>query len=257
MGQINVSADEKLIAAIDRVASARGLTRPDLLRKAMHELVEAHDGDRLAFAREEGPKLDASLTALAAQLREAVVELDRSQREGSKIAKRLIDASNGGLEAAREAERKLTERVNAHLRDGYAPYDSRVTDLANKVDELPQGCATAVSELLGFTEEQLTRIEKLANRQAQTNYYQLTNTSEIALSVLAGSHLLALLLGLIAGFLIGDPDIENPSDQLMTIHATPEYACRVVNAVFKAGDCRIPEADRKRTLAKMPAELRQ
>ena len=66
-----------------------------------------------------------------------------------------------------------------------------------------------------------------------------------------------MLLGGIAGFLIGSPGLENPDGRLMTIHATPEYACRVVNAVFKVGDCRIPEADRKQTLAKMPPELRR
>ena len=42
MGQINVSADAGLIADIDRVAAAMGKTRPELLRQAMQELVEAH-----------------------------------------------------------------------------------------------------------------------------------------------------------------------------------------------------------------------
>jgi hypothetical protein len=257
MGQINVSADNQLIADIDRVASARGISRPDLLRTAMQELVEAHDGNRLAFAKDEGPKLNVSITALANQLREAVVELDRSQRENTRIAKRLIDASNGGEEAALEAEARLTERVNAQLRDGYAPYSEDITELASKVDALPASCTAAISERLAATEQHIAAIEQAACEPRTATYFYLSSKSRVAMIGLLLSHMLILALGFLSGFYVAETGRAPMTSDALTAHSTPEHACRVVNAAFKTSECKIPDAARKRAVKSFQKEQRR
>jgi hypothetical protein len=257
MGQINVAADNQLIVALDRVASARGVSRPDLLRSAMLELVEAHDADRLAFAREEGVRLDTSLSSLAAQLREAVVELDRSHRENSRIAKRLIEASNGGEEVAREAEARLTERVNAQLRNGYAPFSDDIADLVEKVDGLPVNCAAIVGERLASTEQQIAAIEKAACEPRTATYYYLSSKSRVAMIGLLLSHILLMALGFTSGFYVAETGREAVPNEALTAHATPEYACSIVNAAFKTSDCKIPNAARKRAVDHLRRELRR
>jgi hypothetical protein len=257
MGQINVSADNQLIADIDRVASARSISRPDLLRMAMQELVEAHDGDRLAFAHDEGPRLNVSITALANQLREAVVELDRSQRENSRIAKRLIDAANGGEEAAREAEARLTERVNAQPRDGYAPYSEDIADLIDKVDGLPVSCAAAIGDRLASTELQIAAIETAACEPRAAYYYYLSSQKRVAMIGLLLSHMLILALGFLSGFYVAETGRAPMTSDALTAHSTPEHACQVVNAAFKTSDCKIPDAARKRAVKTFQKEQRR
>jgi hypothetical protein len=257
VGQINVSADNKLIADIDRVASARGISRPDLLRTAMQELVEAHDGDRLAFAQDEGPRLNVSITALANQLREAVVELDRSQRENNRIAKRLIDASNGGEEAAREAEVRLTERVNAHLREGYAPYSEDITELVSKVDALPANCAAAIGDRLISTEQQIAAIETAACEPRAAYYYYISSKTRVAMFGLLLSHMLLMVLGFMSGFYVADTGDGATVADSLSVPATPEYACQVVNAAFKTSDCKIPDVARKRAVKTFQKEQRR
>jgi hypothetical protein len=257
MGQINVSADNQLIAALDRVASARGVSRPDLLRSAMLELVEAHDGDRLAFAREDGLRLDTSLSSLAAQLREAIIELDRTQRENSRIAKRLIEASNGGEEVAREAEARLTERINAQLLNGYAPFSDDIADLVEKVDGLPVSCAAVVGERLASTEQQIAAIEKAASEPRTATYYYLSSKSRVAMIGLLLSHLLILALGFTSGFYVADTGREEIGNNASSVSATPGHACSIVNAAFKTSDCKIPNASRKRAVDHLRQEQRR
>jgi hypothetical protein len=145
MAQINITVDKTLASAVDRLASAKSLSRPKLLRQMMQEMIEAHDAGRLAFTREEGPKLDSSLSALVAQLREANVELDRTQRENAKIAKRLIDATNGGEEAYRLALEELTNRLVAQRKEANIPFLEQVNLLRADVAALPDAIGNQVA----------------------------------------------------------------------------------------------------------------
>uniref|UniRef100_UPI000A95A1C6 hypothetical protein n=1 Tax=Blastomonas sp. CCH6-A6 TaxID=1768735 RepID=UPI000A95A1C6 len=40
---INSSVEGRVLAALDRVAQAKSLSRPELLRRVIQELIEAHD----------------------------------------------------------------------------------------------------------------------------------------------------------------------------------------------------------------------
>ena len=254
MGQINVTADDKLVAAIDRVASARGLTRPVFLRKAMHELVEAHDAGRLAFAREEGPRLDSSLTALAVQLREAVIELDRAQRENQKLSKRLIESWNGGEAAARAAQERVSALIADHLREAFDPYRIGVDDMLGKVQALPAKVAETLGDALGGIGRQLAEIRKLAAQPRTATYLSLSERVDVGIAVFAAGCAAIFLMGMLFGLYLNDGPEPATKDPVLEIIPTPASACRVVNYVFAAKDCRIPEAARQRAVDALQQE---
>lgn len=257
MGQINVSADDKLIAAIDRVASARGLTRPDLLRKAMHELVEAHDADRLAFVREEGPRLDASLSALAGQLREAVTELDRAQRENQKFSKRLTEAWNGGEEAARAAQERISALIGDHLREAVEPYRLGVEDVLGRMQVLPEKVAGTLGDSLDGIDRKLAEHRKLAAQARTATYLSLSDQTHVGIGIFAAGCVAIFLIGFLFGLYLRDAPESATKDPVLAIVPTPASACRVVNYVFAAKDCRIPEAARQRAVDALRQEKSQ
>ena len=107
MAQVNVAVEDRVLAALDRVAQAKSLSRPELLRKAIQELIEAHDAGRLTFQSEAAPRLDATVSGLVHQLRELVMELDRAQADNARMLGKLTEKWNGGEEANLLALQKL------------------------------------------------------------------------------------------------------------------------------------------------------
>lgn len=256
MGQINISADAKLIADIDRLAAALGKSRPESIRIILNEAIDAHDSNRLAFARPEGPMLDASITSLVAQLREAVVELDRAQRSNQKVSKRLIDSWNGGEEAIQEADKRLTERVNHKLREAFAPFDGALARLATKIDALPQTSSNALEPHVSAIDKRLAKIHQLAAQPRQAHYLSLSDNCQIGTSVLGVIGGAVFLIGCVCGSYLSGPDVPVPADPVLAIVPTPASACRVVNYVFHAKDCRIPDAARQRAVDALRQEKR-
>lgn len=136
MGQVNVNYDERLLEGIDRLCSARGLSRAELMRAIATEAVEAHDAGRLAFQIEDGPRIDGSLNALAAQVREAVVELERAQRSTQRHERRMMDAWVGNEDSIRQAQENLTARVNDINRKSYEPFVNKIRDVISLFEGL-------------------------------------------------------------------------------------------------------------------------
>ncbi|MFV0644321.1 MAG: hypothetical protein ACK5NN_07450, partial [Sphingomonadaceae bacterium] len=109
MAQINITLDDQMVADIDRVASERGLRRPDFLRSIIAEVIEAHDDGRLAFQAAKATNLDMSASTLVARIAELADELERSQRVNQRHEKRIVAKWNGGEEAARAAFERLRD----------------------------------------------------------------------------------------------------------------------------------------------------
>jgi Ribbon-helix-helix protein, copG family len=257
MGQINInSVDDSVIAALDRIVSASGISRPAFLRQALDEIVEAHDAGRLAFAREEGPRLDSSLTALAVQLREAVTELERAQRENQKSSKKLTDAWNGGEDAARTAQERISAQINQHLREGFEPYRIAVSDVLGRVQALPETVAARLGGQLVGIDQKLADNRKLASQPRTAHYLTLSDAwhfSASALAVISGA---IFVIGCFCGFLFSGSAEQPTKDPVLAIVPTPAAACRVVNYVFAAKDCRIPEPARQRAVDALRQEKR-
>lgn len=154
MGQVNVNYDDLVLKGIDRVAASRQLSRPELFRIIAAETVEAHDAGRLAFQTQDGPRIDSSLNALAAQLRDAVVELDRVQRSTQRHEKKMFDAWVASEDTIRIAEEKLVGRINDINRKSYEPF----------VDQLKQLRATFGKVSDQLTSSQDTGLQKIDQR---------------------------------------------------------------------------------------------
>jgi hypothetical protein len=248
MAQINVTVDNNLASAVERLASAKSVSRPELLRQMMQEMIEAHDAGRLAFTHDDGPKLDSSLNTLALQLREAVVEIDRSQRENQKLAKRLIDAWNGGEEAAQIAQRQLTEKIKAHLGDGYAPFHERVTELVSLMEAMPGNLSASQEQRFGQMHAKLQSIEKLASEPRFIRNLVVGREFVREWPVMATVSSLWFLTGILtlliaANFLPGLG--QSLANQFVDTDAT---LCRQLNDRFEVQDCALPDLKRRNAL---------
>jgi hypothetical protein len=70
---------------------------------------------------------------------------------------------------------------------------------------------------------------------------------------LIATHVIALIAGLFVGLFTAD----TRDQATMNAVATPVSACRIVNQVFEAKDCRVPEDKRKNLMARIAEENRR
>ncbi len=129
MAQVNVAVEDRVLAALDRVAQAKSLSRPELLRKAIQELIEAHDAGRPTFQTEAAPRLDATVSGLVHQLRELVMELDRAQADNARMLGKLTEKWNGGEEVNRIAQEKLLAHFRGQDQASLSPFYARAEQL--------------------------------------------------------------------------------------------------------------------------------
>ncbi|MDP3907898.1 hypothetical protein [Novosphingobium sp.] len=243
MGQVNVNYDDRLLDGIDRLCSARTLSRAELMRAIATEAVEAHDAGRLAFQIEDGPRIDGSLNALAAQVREAVVELERVQRSTQRHEKRMMDAWVGNEESIRQAQENLTARVNDINRKSYEPFVNKVRDVIALIEGLkPQIAKTQEAGLAKV----LDRLEAVrAEAVAPRNHYKVVFPGDFSLRFLVA---LASVIGLVGAFVVllaaanmawlGVPIAKRALP-------TTELVCRVINDRYGVRDCQVPAEYRR------------
>jgi hypothetical protein len=245
MAQINITVDKTLASAVDRLASIKSLSRPELLRQMMQEMIEAHDAGRLAFTREEGPKLDSSLSALVAQLREANVELDRTQRENAKIAKRLIDATNGGEEAYRHALEKLTNRLVTQRKEANIPFLEQVNQLRADVAALPDAIGNQVAAHFAPMERQLGTIAEEAKAPRFTRNLIVGREFVHEWPVMATMSGLWFLTGMLF-LLIAGNFVPGLGRSLANQFVDNDVAlCRQLNYRFSTKECALPDLRRR------------
>lgn len=244
MGQVNVSYDDQQIIALDRVAAARRMSRPELLRAIATEAIEAHDAGRLAFEAKEGPKLDASLNALAIQLREAVIELDRSQRDHQRHEKKIQDAWLASEENILLAQQELTRRVNDTNRESYQPFVQKLREVQELIAKITPKVADTVDTGLATIDQRLAAIHKLA-KQPRTQYQLVFGDDRV------WSTRLIVLMALIWGgasilLFLGVANMRQPlaisvSDRLLDDRTS---LCRLVERRFGTLHCEVPSEDR-------------
>jgi Ribbon-helix-helix protein, copG family len=256
MAQINITVDSNLASAVDRLASNKGISRPELLRQMMMEMIEAHDAGRLTFAHDDGPRLDTSLNTLAVQLREAVVELDRSQRENQKLTKRLIDSWNGGEEAAHIAQRQLTDKIKTHLGDGYAPFHEKVAELVSLMEAMPQDLSTGLSQRFGRVDAKLQSIENFAAEPRFIRNLVLGRDLVLEWKFLSIFIIIGLFIGSVFTVLIAG-NIPPLARQMASrlVADTPQF-CRTIATRYAVDDCAVPEPQRQHALKVIAQEDR-
>lgn len=243
MGQVNVTYDDRLLEGIDRVCSARGLSRTELMRAIATEAVEAHDAGRLAFQIEDGPRIDGSLNALAVQLRENVVEQDRLLRSIQRHEKKMLDALAPNAEAIRAAEERLSERVTNNNRKAYEPF----VDVARKLRDAFGEAADRMDE------KQDARLQKIEQRLeairaeavAPRNLYKVVFPGDFSLRFLVA---LTAVIGFVGAMVvllaaaniawIGVPIAKRALP-------TTELVCQMINDSYGVRDCEVPAEYRR------------
>jgi len=244
MAQVNVSYDDRLVIALDRIAIARGQARPDLLRCIAHEAVEAHDAGRLAFQRDAAPRLDSSINGLAVQLREAVIELERTQRVNQKHEQKLLGAWSGSEEAVRAAQENLVLKINDINRKSYQPFVGKLKEIHEKLDTSEERALAALQQELAAIHAQLDiAIQKASEPRTQHNLI-LGDDRTLSAKFLA---MLMVPVGLmfITLFLLLAQQMQSAALSLTSgLINSDERLCRLINRRYGVDDCNVPDEDR-------------
>jgi hypothetical protein len=243
MGQVNVTYEDRILEGIDRLCSARGLSRAELMRAIATEAVEAHDAGRLAFQIEDGPRIDGSLNALAAQVREAVVELERGQRSTQRHEKRMMDAWVGNEESIRQAQENLTARVNDINRKSYEPFVNKVRDVIALFEGLKTQLAKTQEAGLAQVLDRLEAVR--AEAVAPRNLYKVVFPGDFSLRFLVALTAVIGFVGALVVLLaaaniawIGVPIAKRALP-------TTELVCQMINDSYGVRDCEVPAEYRR------------
>lgn len=237
MGQVNVTYDDRILAGIDRVCGARGLSRTELLRTIANEAVEAHDAGTLAF-HSEGPRLEGSVNALTVQMREAVIELDRVQRSTQRHEKRMLESWVASAEAIRVAEQHLVGRINDINRKSYEPFVVQVTQLRAAFDEAAERIATQQTAQHAKLDERLEAVR--AQAASPRNLYKVMFPGDFSIGYLTT---LASMIGMLGAlvFVFVAANVEWLGFPVARkLLPTTELICTLVNERYGVRDCEIP-----------------
>jgi hypothetical protein len=254
MGQVNVKISDEKERQLDLVAAAMGMQRPDFLRKIYDEAIFAHENGGVAFAQGDGMRIDLKASELLLQVKDLLVENERSRRENLKLSERLLKASNGGEEAYRFAQEELTNRLVAQRKEANIPFLDQVNQLRADVAALPDAIGNQVSAHFAPMEDQLVTIAKEA--RAPRLVRNLVVGREFVqewpvMATLSGLWLIAgMILLLIAGNFI--PPV---SRSLANAFIDTDAAlCVQLNDRFGREDCALPELKRRSALIAIKLE---
>jgi hypothetical protein len=245
MAQINIALDDHIVANLDRIADGKGLRRPDLLRAAIAELIEAHDSGRLAFQASDGPRLDASISSLVHQLREALIELDRAQAENVKQFGKLIAQSNDSEEASQRALERLTRQINDINRKSYTPFLEKLKPVHEAISSLPQAVAKELEPNLARIAAQLDANRKLAEQPRTERNLILGDDRMLSLKFLGATHGMALLFGALVVLIVTSLFQFTAVGVAGRLVTNPARMCRLVERQYGVRDCVVPKFERE------------
>lgn len=245
MAQINVSVEDRVLAALDRVAQAKSLSRPELLRRVIQELIEAHDAGRVVFQKEAAPRLDTTVSFLVHELRDLVVELDRAQNENARLFGKLVADWNGGEAASQRAHESITNQIRQRNSEAYSAFYQQVERLLVGFETLEPRLIEALEPRLAQISEQLAQSIELAGEPRQIRAVYLGDDRMLSLSFLSACGGLAIVFGLLVGLMapnLWDSWSVWQADRLID---SPAEMCRLIEAEYATSDCTVPEQERE------------
>jgi hypothetical protein len=254
MGQVNIAYDDLQVANLDRVAAARRMARPDFLRAIATEAIEAHDAGRLAFQRDDSPRLDVSINALAIRLNETIMELERSQRANQAHEKKMLGAWTGTEENVRAAEERLLARINDINRRSYQPFLTKLDRLREPMEDAEERVLAAIKQELDGITERLDLIADAAAEPSVEHNIVLGDDRILSASFLAWAALpVGLLFILLFLLLVGQvqPFAVPVANRLLT---DTEHVCRLVNRRYGVENCEVPANERVRAVKVIEAD---
>lgn len=251
--QVNVTCPDDLVAALDRVAAARRMARPELVRAIMLEAVDAHEAGRLAFRRQEGPTLDVSISGLVVQLREALMECSRMQGENLRTAKRLQEAFTGSEATVRVA----LDRVWAHIRklnaENFHPFEDRLATLTEYLEAAEERTQAAVSQDLQEVRERLDKVLKAAGEAKVQHNLILGDDRTFSLRFLLRMSWLVGAACIVFFLILAQWWQPMALYVATTLINSDERVCLLVNWKEGVDDCQMPRVFREKALALIAA----
>lgn len=157
MAQLNVTVEEHVLTAVDRLASDRQMSRPALVRALLDEALAADLIGRPLFAQPEtppAPAIDpATLIALTGQLDKLTKRLNATLRAHDQRDEALMGQHALNAEAINAAQRNLAEQITLRMRDSVGPFRKEMTGLG----EVITGQQDALAQLLAQHRDELAR----------------------------------------------------------------------------------------------------
>lgn len=254
MGQVNITYGEGLEAALDRVASERRTTRSKLMRAIATEAVEAHDAGRLAFQRDEAPRLDLSINALVTKLEEGIVELERTQRANRLHEKKLLGAWAGSEEAVRAAQEKIAARLRDINIESYRPFYEKADAIFDQLDEVEERVLAAMDPGLDDIRERLDQVLAAAGEAKVQHNLVLGDNRALTLRFLLLMYVPVGLLFILLFLLFVDQVQSLAVPVAHRMLDDSEHVCRLLNRRYGVTDCKVPEDQRKPALQAIEAD---
>lgn len=244
MAQINVSVEDRVLAALDRVAQAKSLSRPELLRRVIQELIEAHDAGRALFQTEAAPRLDTTVSFLVHELRDLVVELDRAQNENARLFGKLVADWNGGEAASQRAHESIANQIRQRNSEAYSSFYQQVERLLVGFKTLEPRLIEALDPRLAQISEQLAQSIKLAGEPRQIRAVYLGDDRMLSLRFLSACGCLVIVFGFLVGLMA--PNLWDSWSvwQAAKLIDSPAEMCRLIEAEYATTDCTVPQQER-------------
>jgi len=245
MAQINVSVEGRVLAALDRVAQAKSLSRPELLRRVIQELIEAHDAGRALFQKEAAPRLDTTVSFLVHELRDLVVELDRAQNENARLFGKLVADWNGGEAASQRAHENIANQIRQRNSEAYSAFYQQVEKLLAGFETLEPRLIEALDPRLAQISEQLAQSIKLAGEPRQIRAVYLGDDRMLSLRFLSACGGLVIVFGFLVGLMAPNLWDSWSLSQAARLIDSPAEMCRLIEAEYATTDCTVPQQERE------------
>ena len=245
MAQINVSVEGRVLAALDRVAQAKSLSRPELLRRVIQELIEAHDAGRALFQKEAAPRLDTTVSFLVHELRDLVIELDRAQNENARLFGKLVADWNGGEAASQRAHESIANQIRQRNSEAYSAFYQQVERLLVGFETLEPRLIEALEPRLAQISEQLAQSIELAGQPRQIRAVYLGDDRFLSLRFLSACGGLVIVFGFLVGLMA--PNLWDSWSvwQAARLIDSPAEMCRLIEAEYATTDCTVPQQERE------------
>jgi hypothetical protein len=244
MAQVNVSLEDRVVAELDRIAEAKALSRPELLRRVIQELIEAHDAGRVLFQKEAAPRLDTTVSFLVHELRDLVVELDRAQNENARLFGKLVTDWNGGEAASQRAHESIANQIRQRNSEAYSAFYQQVEKLLAGFEALEPRLVAVLEPHLTQISKQLAESIKLAGEPRKITALYLSNDRALSLKFLSACGALAIFIGALIATVLPTRFDGWSVWQAAKLIDSDAQMCRLIEREYGTADCRVPERER-------------
>lgn len=244
MAQVNVTLEDRVVAELDRIADAKALSRPELLRRVIQELIEAHDAGRVLFQKEAAPRLDTTVSFLVHELRDLVVELDRAQNENARLFGKLVTDWNGGEAASQRAHESIANQIRQRNSEAYSAFYQQVEKLLAGFEALEPRLVAVLEQHLTQISKQLAESIKLAGEPRKITALYLSNDRALSLKFLSACGALTIFIGALIATILPTRFDGWSVWQAAKLIDSDAQMCRLIEREYGTADCRVPERER-------------